>query len=367
MQKNKILFLINHNITLYYFRMELLQALLEDGYDITIASPKGDQVELFCSMGCTYVDTPMERRGMNPIQELKLLKQYKKLFREQKPDVILSYTIKPNVYGGMVAAKLKIPFIANVTGLGTAVMNGGLKQKITLFLYKQGLKRANVVFFQNQSNRQFLLDHHVVKGNHQLLPGSGVNLKKHAFEEYPSEDKPVCFVVVGRIMKDKGIDEILAGAEQIKKKHPEVRFLLLGFYDEDYGAAIEEAERKGLVEYLGQQEDVHHFMKESHAILHASHHEGMSNVLLEAAACGRPILATDIPGCRETFIEGKSGLGFASQNGKDLIRAIEQFLALPYEEKKAMGLAGRKHMEANFDRNIVVECYKTEIQKILNK
>ncbi len=360
----KVLFLANHDVGIYNFRKELVERLIKEGYKVYLSCPNGERIKDLTSMGCRYADVKLERHGMNPLNELRLFLYYKRIMRKIRPDVVLTYTVKPNVYGGMAAAALHIPQIANVTGLGSAIESGGVLKKITLFLYKIGLRKAESVFFQNKENMKFMKKNRVVTGKLSLLPGSGVNLEQHCFEEYPEETEKLTFLSVGRIMKDKGIDELLEAAEEVKKEFPDVRFRLIGFFDEDYESKIKAAASSGLVEYLGEQDDVHSFVKQSHAIVHASYHEGMSNVLLESAASGRPVIATNIPGCIETFEPGVSGIACNVRDGKDLAKAIKAFIQMPYEGKVKMGEAGRRRMEQLFDRQIVVDKYMKEVKRI---
>ena len=361
--KKTVLFLVNHDITIYNFRLELVKRLLSDGHRVVISTPFGSHIDTFRDMGCECVHTSVDRHGMNPIKDLKLLLSYRKLIRQIKPDMVFTYTIKPNVYGGLACQWTKTPYVANVTGLGTAVENGGIKQKLVLLLYKLGVKRAQKVFFQNEYNKEFMLQHGVAGQCADLLPGSGVNLQQHCLEPYPAEEENgrLLFLIIGRLMKDKGTDEVLYAVRKIKQLHPNVVFRFLGFYDGDYEQKIKAAVREGIVEHPGQVSDVHAQIKESHATIHASYHEGMANVLLESAACGRPVIATDIPGCRETFEEGVSGISCKPRDGESLVAAIRSFIALPYEEKAKMGLAGREKMEHEFDRQLIVQRYMEEL------
>ena len=357
----KILVLANNDIGLYKFRRELLEALLEKNHEVTIALPDGEFVPAMREMGCKFIETPLERRGMNPISEFKLYSLYRRILREVGPDAVLTYTIKPNIYGGMACAAAGIPYITNITGLGTALEHEGALQKILLQLYAFGLRKAQKVFFQNAENQNYMLLRRVVKGNHGLLPGSGVNITENGFQAYPEDTHKLVFTTVGRIMKDKGTDELLAAAREIKKKHPQITFRLIGFFDEDYQEKVGEAVKEGIIEYIKTQKDVRPWYGASHAIIHPSYHEGMSNVLLEAAAAGRPVLASDVPGCRETFEDGVSGFGFMPRDTTALTAAIETFIALPYAQKATMGAAGRRKMEREFDRQIVVNAYLHEL------
>ena len=365
--KQIVLILVNHDVVIYNFRLELVERLLADGYEVHISSPYGEHIDELKALGAIYHSITIERHGMNPIVELNILNQYKKLMKSVRPGVVLTYTIKPNIYGGIAARQAGIPFVANVTGLGTSIQNGGFKERMMIQLYKVGLYKADMVYFQNEANQEYMLTHGAVKGVYTLIPGSGVNLEKHRYEPYPEETGKLIFTTVGRLMKDKGTDELLDTAKKIKQKYPFCHFRLIGFFDGNYQSKIEAAVKSGVIEYFEQQKEIHSFMKESHAIIHPSYHEGMSNVLLEAAATGRPVLASRIPGCQETFDEGVSGFGFKAQNSNDLMRAVEKFIALSYEDKAAMGRKGRLKMERFFDRKVVVEEYMKEIRQALKK
>lgn len=364
----KILVLANFGMGLYKFRKELLEELIRKNNEVYISLPNDEYVPKLEGLGCKFLETHLDRRGTDPIRDLKLLLDYINIIKRIKPDVVLTYTIKPNVYGGIACRITKTPYLPNITGLGTALEKKGLIQKITLMLYKVGLKKASCVFFQNETNRNFFIDNRIVKGNTRLIPGSGVNLEQHNFEEYPEDDKIIKFLFIGRIMKTKGIEELLQAAKIVKDKYPEVQFELIGFCEEDYNQKLMELNNLGIIKYHGQQDDVHSFIKQSHATILPSYHEGTANVLLESASSGRPVLASRVPGCVETFDEGVSGLGFEVRSVDSLVKAIIKFINLPYIQKKAMGLAARRKMEKEFDRKIVINAYLDEITKaIINK
>lgn len=360
---NKVLILVNHDITVYSFRLEIVQRLLKEGYEVHISSPFGEYIGELIKIGAKCHEITINRHGMNPFDEIKILSIYRKLIKEIKPAIILTYTIKCNAYGGIAARMAKIPYVPNITGLGTTITGSKAMEKLILQLCRIGFKKAQVVFFQNESNKDFMLERKVLKTDYKVLPGSGVNLEKHCLEEYPDEENGLVFSTIGRIMKDKGADELLEAVKIIKQKHPECKFRVIGFFDDDYEDKVRNAANEGLIEYIEQQKNIHPWIKESHAIIHPSYHEGMSNVLLEAAATGRPIIASDIPGCRETFDEGVSGIGFEPQSSTSLVEAIEKFISIPNEEKRRMGLAGRKKMEEEFNREIVVDYYLNEVKR----
>ncbi|MFB5282761.1 glycosyltransferase family 4 protein [Peribacillus sp. Hz7] len=360
----KILVLTNFGMGLYKFRKELLEELINQKNEVYISLPNDEYVPKLESLGCKFVDTHLDRRGTNPFTDLKLLVDYIKIMKRIKPDVVLTYTIKPNVYGGIACGITKTPYIANITGMGTAVENKGLIQKITLMLYRLGLKKASCVFFQNETNRKFFIDNRIVKTKTRLIPGSGVNLEQHNFEEYLEEDKKINFLFIGRIMKAKGIEELIQAAKVVKEDYPNVQFDLIGVSEEDYNQQLGELNKLGVIKYHGQQEDVHSFIKKSYATILPSYHEGTANVLLESASSGRPVLASRVPGCIETFDEDVSGIGFDAKSVKSLVEAIIKFINLPYNQKKAMGLAGRKKMEKEYDRKIVINAYIDEINNL---
>ena len=360
--KKKVLILVNHNVVIYNFRKELVQRLVAEGYEVYLSCPQGNRIEELKAMGCRFIETDVDRRSKNPLTDIKLIRHYKKMMKSVRPDMVLSYTIKPNIYGGIVARKYNIPQLANITGLGTSIENGGLSSKIMLALYKFGLTAAKTVFFQNQSNLNFFAEKGIVNTNAALLPGSGVNLDEFCYEPYPLDNGKTVLLVIGRMMQNKGTGEILEAAEKLKETHDDLIIRFIGFPDDDWEPIIEKANQNGIIEYLGNQTDVHSFIKNSNATLMASYHEGMSNVLLETAATGRPIIATDIPGCRETFDPGVSGIPFKPKDTADLIRAVEEFLSLPYERRAEMGRAGRTKVEKCFDRNIVVNEYIKAIE-----
>lgn len=351
----KILILVNDVTTVLQFRCELVRALVAEGHEVLVSVPKSDRIPEIEDLGAKVVETEVARHGKNPLQDLKLLKNYKRLLKKLKPDIVLSFTIKPNVYGGMACGALKIPYVANVTGLGV-VGDGGIMQKLMLWLYKNGLKKAKCVFFQNQANEQFFRDKKVISGKTELLPGSGVNVERFSFVDYP-EEKTTNIVFVGRIIKDKGVFELAEAAKRLSG-NGNVKFTVVG--DVEYGA---ENPFVGLrnVECVGFHKDVRPYLRDAHAIVLPSYHEGMANVLLEAAASGRPILASNIPGCRETFDEGVTGFGFEAKDTDGVTAVIERFVALPYERKREMGTAGRKKIENEFSREIVVNKYLEQV------
>lgn len=363
--------LTNYANGLYLFRKELLLAFMEDGHEICVSLPPDENVNKLRELDMNgrhvqIIETPFERRGNNPIKDFGLFRTYLRLLKKHDPDIVLTYTIKPNLYGGLACSIKGVPYICNVTGLGTAIENNGLLSKILLMFYRISMKKARRVFFQNIKNLEFMNMHRIAAHNSKLLPGSGVNLTEHSYEDYPSEENGICFLAVIRIMKDKGIEEYLLAARSMKEKHKGIRFLLVGEYEEEtrglYEPQISKLSNEKVIEYYGHVDNVKEIMARSHIIVHPSYHEGLSNVLLEAAACGRPVLASDINGCIETFEEGKSGFSFQVKSVKALMEAMEKILALSQLKRKEMGVAGRAWVEKNFSRNIIIETYRDELK-----
>lgn len=368
MNRKKVLFLVNDLEFLYTQRLEIVERLLQEGAEVLLSAPLKDRLSLFTDLGCTFYRTEFSKRGLNPIGDLALLCKYLRLLWHTKPDIVLTYTIKSNIYGGIACRLAKVPHLSNMTGLGDGLMHENFVQKVVLVLLRTAFKRTKAVFLQNQTNYQYFIDHKISnKEQSVLIPGSGVNLSRHPVEPFPDEDGTVRLLFIGRILRDKGISEMLEAAQKVHAKHPNFTCDIAGFYvDERYKSMLEAYSQSGAGTYLGFIKEIHFLIMKYHAVVLPSYHEGMANVLLEAAACARPVLASDVPGCRETFDEGFSGIGFESRSVDSLEHAIETFIALPYEKKVAMGLAGRKKVELEFDRQIIVDAYMHEIHKVLN-
>lgn len=363
MTKHKILILINSYSGQNNFRKEIIDALIEKGYDVVLSAPVRNEAARVEPVAYRIIDTPFNRHGLNPLKDLWLTLRYLRLMRKEHPDVVLTFTIKPNVYGGMACNLCHIPQMANITGLGLAVERQGWLQKVTITLYRVGLRKAHTVFFQNTSNMQFCEEHRMVKGRKVLLPGSGVNLNRFSLQAYPPE-KPLRFIYVGRVMKEKGINEYIAAAQIIKKRHPDVEFHIVGLCEEGFENR-KQLEQGDVIIYHGRQADVRPFIGMSHCMIHPScYPEGMSNVLLESCATGRPIITTDRPGCREIVDNGVNGFVVKTKDVDDLVERIEEFTKLPYEKKRQMGLAAREKVERHFDRRTVVKTYLDEIANI---
>lgn len=367
MSAKKILILGNSGLVVFGMRGELISELIANGYMVFTSFPAGFLGEgetLAKQYCCTYIDIPIDRRGTNVFHDLSLLSNYNKLIKKVKPDVVLTFTVKCSIYGGIACRMLKIPYIVNITGLGKGLAEGGLKQKLLVMLYKSAVKDAECVFFQNQSDRQFFADHEIRYIKDDLLPGSGVNLEKYTPIPYP-EDEKIVFTYIARVMKAKGIDEFLEAAKVLKQELPSTEFHVCGFYEDDYKEIIENAEKAGIVTYHGQVSDVRPYEAISHCIVLPTYHpEGISNVLLEAAACARPLITTNRHGCKEVVDDGVNGYLIREKDSQDLLEKMRQFMALSWEVRRDMGLAGRAKVEIEFDRQIVVRKYLECIKNI---
>ncbi len=345
----KILILVNDVTTIMQFRTELIRALVDAGNQVLVSVPKSDRNYEIEELGATVIETKASRHGTNPLEDFSLYLTYRKLLKEHKPDFVFTYTVKPNAYGGLACGQLKVPYASNVTGLGV-IENEGLLQKLMLMLYKVGCRKAKCVFFQNKANLEFFQSRGIVGSNVKLLPGSGVNIDKFSYLEYPQSEK-TNIVFVGRIIKDKGVFEL---AEAAKRFGDNVQFTIVG--DVEYGSENPFSNLTN-VNCVGFHKDVRPYLQDAHAVILPSYHEGMANVLLEGASSGRPIIASLIPGCQETFDEDVTGFGFTVKDVDSIKSAIDKFLCLSYEQKCEMGKKGRAKMEAQFDRRIVINNY----------
>lgn len=363
MNNKKILILGNSQLVVFGFRGELIEALIYEGYDVTVAFPNGpfgEGEKISTEFGCNFIEIPMNRRGKNPLEDILLLLRYIKLIKETNADIVLMYTVKCDVYGGLACELLNVSYIPNITGLGKGLTESGIVGKITKILYQFSMKNAQCVFFQNEYDKKYFDDNNICYKKGKVLPGSGVNIKKFVPIPYPSEKKMI-FTYIARIMKAKGIEQFLDAARELHSEN--VEFHVCGYCEEDYKDIISKEERKGIITYHGLVENVIEYEKKSHCIvLPTFHPEGISNVLLEAAACARPIITTDRPGCREVVEHGINGFLVKERDSEDLIKKMKIFMSLSNEERAKMGVRGRKKIEDNFSRTIIVQAYMGEIR-----
>lgn len=358
----RILVLVNRDFVLYNFRLELVERLLQEKYEVYICLPYGEKVDKLMKMGCRFLPITIDKRGKNPLKDVKLIRSYQKIFKQIKPDMILMYTTKVNIYAGIIAGRMKIPYLMNISGLGTAVEYESPIQKFMITLYRMAARHADCLFFQNTENLAFFQKHKMYDGDCRLIPGSGVNVERWRLMEYPDDTDSVEFLFIARVIKEKGIEEYLGAAKQIKAEYPDAVFHVLGPCDGEYEDILREYEENGIIQYHGMVQDTREYLKRAHCTIHPSYYpEGISNVLLESAACGRPVITTNRSGCRETVEDGVTGFLFEQKNREQLIERIRMFMKMSNEERRKMGLAGRKKMEREFDRGIVIEAYMKQI------
>lgn len=357
----KFLIITNHSYMLWQFRREVIAALLKRG-EVVVSTPFVGHEDDFSAMGCRCVETKFERRSVNPLHEFRLFQAYQKLLKQEKPDMVLTYSIKPNIYAGFACRKSKIPYCVNVQGLGTAFQNGMTSMMATI-LYKAALRNAKAVFFENSDNAAEFVRRNIMPADRQIVvPGAGVNLDHFSYIPYPSESAGIHFLFLGRIMREKGVDELFEAARRLKQQYGDQVVLdLVGFFEDEYKACVERLVQDGVAIFHGFQAEPRPYYGSAHCIVMPSYHEGMSNVLLEAAATGRAVITSDIPGCREAVDPGKTGFLAQAKSVDSLYAAMEAFVGLPTAAREQMGVCGRSKMEAEFDRRLVVDRVLREV------
>lgn len=362
-----ILLTVNAAWNIWNFRRPVVVALLAQGHRVTVLAPPDDSVPDLVALGCQFIPLEMSVKGLNPVEDIKLERRYRRVLRAERPDVVLSYTIKNNIFGARAAQVMGVPFLPNVTGLGTAFLSGGPLQKIAEALYRWAFRKLPIVFFQNEDDRALFLERRLVRADQaRLLPGSGIDLERFAPAEMPTSETAPVFLMIARLLRDKGVIEFVEAARQLKAGHPEVRFQLLGAVGWENRTAIEESTVKawvaeGVVEYLGTTPDVRPHIAAATCVVLPSYREGAPRTLIEAAAMARPLIATDVPGCRSVIDRDVSGIFCALRSADSLTAAMAQFLAMSHVDRVAMGRAGRAKMGREFDEAIVLEAYKAAI------
>lgn len=358
----KVLILGSSSLSVFGFRGELIERLTAEGYEVIVSFPTsqfGSGEEQSKEYGCRFIETEIDRRGTNPVKDLETLAQYVRILKRERPDVVLGFTVKCDIYGGLACQFMRVPFVANITGLGKGLAEGGMTAWVTRSLYRLAVKRA-AVFFQNKGDRQYFDDYKIRYKKGILVPGSGVNIDKYTPVPYPSAGKTI-FTYLSRVMKAKGIEQYLDAARALHAE--DVEFHICGYCEEDYKELLAEEESRGTVTYHGLVSDVRQYIAVSSCIVSPSFHpEGVANVLLEAAACARPIITTDWIGCRETVEDGVTGYLVKVRDSEDLIRKMRSFLSLANEQRQEMGLRGREKIVKEFDRKIVTEAYMNELK-----
>lgn len=350
----KILIISNHSYMLYRFRKELIQALMKD-HQVVLSMPFVGHENDFQDMGIRCINTAVDRRGINPVTDLKLLVRYEKLLKAEKPDMVITYSIKPNIYAGLCCSAAEIPFCANVQGLGTAFQKKGLAALVTM-LYRLSLRGAKAVFFENQGNARELLDRKIIAPEQVVvLNGAGIDLQEYPYSPYPENDT-FRFLYLGRIMKEKGIDELFEAAGRLRAELGCSFVLdLVGFFDDDYEEKVKRMVDSGIAVFHGFRTDPRPFYRDADCVVLPSYHEGMSNVLLEAAALGRPVITSDIHGCKETVDNGETGYLCHAKDADSLYLRMKEMVSLPRQDRERMGRKAHQKMQQEFEKTSVVQ------------
>ncbi|MGN0478792.1 MAG: glycosyltransferase family 4 protein [Hominenteromicrobium sp.] len=350
--KKKVLIITNHSYMLWQFRRELIAELMKE-HEVVLSMPFVGHEDDFKAMNLRCIETDVDRRGINPVVDLKLMRTYKKMLKAEKPDLVITYSIKPNIYAGLMCRRLKIPYCVNVQGLGTAFQKTGLAWFVTL-LYKMALRKVQTAFFENEENAAEFRKRRITPAEKQtVLHGAGINLAHYSLQTYPENDK-MHFLYLGRIMREKGMDELFAASRRLYAENRRFVLDLVGFFEDAYREQMEQLAKDGIAVFHGFQEDPRPFYANADCVVMPSYHEGMSNVLLEAAAVGRPLITSDIPGCREAVDAGKTGFLVKARSEDELYEAMKKMLAMDAGRRKAMGLAGHRKMEKEFRKETIV-------------
>ena len=363
-----ILITVNAAWNIWNFRKPLIEALLQDGHQLTLIAPFDESVAALKGVGCRFVPLEMDIKGLNPFKDFRLTARMNRQFRRVRPDAILSFTIKNNLFGAFAAKWLGIPFIPTVTGLGTAFLSGGILQRVAEFLYRRAFTGLPTVFFQNADDRDLFISSALI-GSEQarLLPGSGIDLERFSAAPYPAGG-PTIFLMISRLLRDKGVQEYVDAARIVKQQRDDCVFQLLGAAGAANRSAfgidsVDEWEAEGVIEYLGTTDDVRSAIERAHCVVLPSYREGAPRTLIEAAAMARPLIATDVPGCRDVVAHGATGYLCDVKSARSLADACAAFLALRAEARAEMGRAGRAKMQAEYDVKLVIEAYRRAVRE----
>ncbi len=363
--KKTIVISINTSWNIVNFRANLVSRLQDEGYDVVALAPRDAHSEALIALGVRYFPIEIDSKGLSPLRDLKLAAQYFRILKALRPVAFLGWTIKPNVYGSLAAHALGIPVINNISGLGTAFIKIGLVTRVVRLLYRAALARSATVFFQNRHDRDLFVAQRLVReARTALLPGSGIDLAQ--FVPEPAGEGPTVFLMVARLLRDKGVVEFADAARIVRASRPDVECHLLGFLDVQNRTAIDRAtvarwEQEGTLRYLGEAADVRPYLVRAAAVVLPSYREGMPRSLLEAAAMGRPLIATDVPGCTEIARAGENAFLCIARDARSLADAMLAFLALDADARAAMGRRSREIAEREFDVSVVEVRYLAAI------
>lgn len=369
MRKNVVIS-INSSWNIQNFRRGLIKGLQDRGYEVIAVAPRDEYTPVLKELGVQHVAIEMDPKGASPHRDAKLLLDYVRILRRLRPVACLTYTPKPNVYGGLACRILGIPSIANITGLGSVFIEGGRLALLLRGLYRIAFARASTVFFQNPEDRQLLVEGGMVRPEQSAdLPGSGVDLARFVpMTEKEGEVGPFTFLLIGRLLWDKGLGEFAEAARKIKGEVSNVRFQLVGFLDTANRTAVSQQDvdrwvEAGILEYLGSADDVRPYIRAADCVVLPSYREGLPRVLLEAAAMAKPVIATDVPGCRHVVDDGKTGLLCTVADAESLASRMMELMSMQPSERSDMGRAARRKVEIEFDERLTVERYLMALSK----
>ncbi|MCU8040301.1 glycosyltransferase family 4 protein [Shewanella sp. SM69] len=369
MSIKKLVLVANTAWSMFNFRYGLLSRLLNEGYQLTIIVPHDEYSYKLQNMGCSVVDLPLEAKGTNPLQDIRLVYYLYRIYKQIAPDFIIHYTIKPNIYGSFAAKLAEIPSLAITTGLGYTFVNDNLVAKLARKLYKLAFRLPKEVWFLNEDDRQVFLQHRlIIKNKAVLLHGEGVDLSHFVPQTVTKTYEQVRFLLIARMLWDKGVGEYVAAARIILKRYPQAEFQLLGASGVANPSAIAHEqinnwEKEGLVEYLGTTDDVRPFIANSDCVVLPSYREGIPRTMIEAAAMAKPLIVSDVPGCRDVVLPGKTGFVCPAKDPIALAASFEQLLCLTSEQRDVMGQAGRSFISEKFDEKLVIEQYLQMLKK----
>ncbi len=369
-RRRRIVISINTAWNIANFRAGLIKAMISDGYEVVAVAPADDHTGRLEQMGCRFIPLAMDNQGTNPWRDLALFMRYLRILQRERPMAFLGYTIKPNVYGSLAAQRLGIPVINNVSGLGTAFIRNTWMTRVVKWLYRRAFAASHLVFFQNTDDQKLFVEGGLVEARRTaVLPGSGVDLD-HFRPIAPPAVAPngsTQFLLIGRVLWDKGVGEYVDAARIVRKVHPNATFAILGFLDVENRTAVprdrvQAWQAEGVVSYLGSANDVRPHIAAADCVVLPSYREGTPKTLLEAAAMGKPLIATDVPGCRDVVEDSHNGFLCEVKSGADLAAKMIKFLNLPDFERLAMGQASRRKAEQEFDEQFVIKRYLSELK-----
>jgi len=366
----KVGIVLNTSWNVYNFRMGLIKALQENNHEVIVIAPEDEYSEKLIEAGCTFYKVRMDSRGANPVKDLALVFELYNIYKKAKPDIVLQYTIKPNIYGTIAATLLKIPAVNNVCGLGTAFLQKNLVSKVALLLYKFAFRFPKKVFFQNQFDFDLFIENKLVnKSIADIVPGSGIDTNHFKPSETLVKNKKFTFLLVSRLIHDKGIIEYIEAVKQLKSQGIDAKFQLLGGKDPQHQRGIPEAIIQewidnNTVEYLGKTNDVREYLNAADCVVLPSYREGTPRTLLEAASSQKPIVATDVPGCNNVVEDNYNGLLCKLKSSEDLADKMRQMLEFDEIKLQELGKNGRLKIEKEFDERLVIDKYLLAIKEL---